>query len=342
MIWNFSSWNRLGTPRVSYSTLQAVSCSSASACTAVGSFAKRASSNELTLAERWNGTSWKQQHVPSPPGGPTGLISVSCPSATACTAVGSNKRGGFAEHWNGTRWTLQRVAPPARGPLGGMGSVSCWSATGCIATGGFGCCGHGKTVLERWNGTSWKVQRGPSRHNGLGLVSCSSATACTALGSSGGHLFAERWNGTSWKLQRLPGRRSDALLSVSCPSARSCTAVGLYFTGHRGGPFAERWNGSQWKIERVRNPPGGRLGSWTACPARRRACVPPSVISRAGLVSRRPWWSDTRSRARCMPSGTSVQNPTSTQPSLWLEAGPSAPGPSVGSRRGRARIRSKR
>jgi hypothetical protein len=37
---------------------------------------------------RWNGSSWALQSTPSTPGGASELFGVSCPSATACTAVG--------------------------------------------------------------------------------------------------------------------------------------------------------------------------------------------------------------------------------------------------------------
>jgi hypothetical protein len=67
-----------------------------------------------------------------------------------------------------------------------------------------------------------------------------------------GSTLAEHWNGTSWAIQRTPhttGRH--ILLSVSCPSVTSCTAVG------RGrAPLAERWDGTRWTIEPVPFPAG--------------------------------------------------------------------------------------
>jgi hypothetical protein len=47
------------------------------------------SGDVVTLAERWNGTSWKTQTTPNPAGaGYSQLNGVSCTSASACTAVG--------------------------------------------------------------------------------------------------------------------------------------------------------------------------------------------------------------------------------------------------------------
>ena len=70
--------------RIKNGILEGVSCSSAKACTAVGS-----NGGEATLAERWNGTKWALQHAPNPSdAGASPLHGVSCSSATACTAVG--------------------------------------------------------------------------------------------------------------------------------------------------------------------------------------------------------------------------------------------------------------
>ncbi len=51
-------------------------------CTSVGRFA------DLTLAERWDGTHWTIQPTPDPSTTESILYSVSCPSASACVAVG--------------------------------------------------------------------------------------------------------------------------------------------------------------------------------------------------------------------------------------------------------------
>jgi hypothetical protein len=69
-------------------SIVAAVCTAASACTAVGSYTDR-SGTTLTLAEVWNGTSWKVQATPDPAGAfGSYLTAVACSSATACTAVG--------------------------------------------------------------------------------------------------------------------------------------------------------------------------------------------------------------------------------------------------------------
>jgi hypothetical protein len=109
-----------------------VSCPSATVCVAVGSSVSRTGA-KVALAERWNGTAWTIQRVPSPAGAVTvSLSAVSCTSATACSAVGYYATSGaafvaLAERWDGAKWVIQ----PAPNPTGGgiLTGVSCASAT---------------------------------------------------------------------------------------------------------------------------------------------------------------------------------------------------------------------
>src|SRR5690242_15945107 len=111
--------------------LSAVSCTSGRACTAVGSHAASLSSTGFPLAERWNGTHWRIQRTVLPAGANSGGLSgVSCPSATACTAVGStpgktpDTSANLAEAWNGTRWRVQAIPAPKGSTSSGLFGVS--------------------------------------------------------------------------------------------------------------------------------------------------------------------------------------------------------------------------
>jgi hypothetical protein len=91
--WNGTRWSVVPSPSPSPSprsnALGGVSCVSATACTAVGS---RDSDNFLdtkTLIESWNGTRWSVAASPSPRKPISQLGSVSCVSATECTAAGN-------------------------------------------------------------------------------------------------------------------------------------------------------------------------------------------------------------------------------------------------------------
>jgi hypothetical protein len=241
--WNGTKWTiqKAPTPAAAPGGLDAVSCISVSACTAVGSRLNSTRTTGLTFAERWNGTEWSIQKTPTPAdsvsneGGPA-LIDVSCHSANACVAVGDyeTSTGRFmplVERWNGTEWSIQKSPkPPAGAKYNGLSGVSCTSATACTAVGGFD---NGMAVAERWNGTEWVLQKTPSASGrSLFKVSCTSAHACTAVGIHRIATLVEHWNGTKWVTQRTPNVARElgpTLRDVSCISARVCTAVGDYY-----------------------------------------------------------------------------------------------------------------
>ena len=198
--WNGTAWSVQEPPSPTGAkvevVLEGVSCTSSTACTAMGHF-KNSANTIVSLAERWNGTSWTVQEPPSPTGATfTFLKGVSCTSATACTAVGlfqnsSNKEAPLAESWNGTAWSIQEPPIPTGAEDGDQLGVSCTSSTACIGVGSF--YNSSKTpktgpLAESWNGTAWSLQEPPSptgtTTGDLWRVSCTSSTACVAVGYS--------------------------------------------------------------------------------------------------------------------------------------------------------------
>jgi hypothetical protein len=248
-----------------------VSCGSLTSCTAVGGYAE--GKIDRTLAEHWNGRSWKVQATSPDPFGSkdSRFYGVSCASARSCTAVGYATTKALAEHWNGRSWKIQTVPNPPHATDAPLTAISCTTGTSCTAVGDIATADSpsGKTLAEHWNGRTWKVQAMPALPSsdldpGLAAVSCSSATACTATGSyfagSGSALLAERWNGRSWKIQSVPrpsGFTDNQLGGVSCVTAANCTTVG--FASTITGTvltLAEHWNGETWAIQATRNPSG--------------------------------------------------------------------------------------
>jgi hypothetical protein len=142
--WNGVKWAEQSLPVPSGAThtwMNGVSCSSASACTAAGYY--EGSSAYLPFAERWNGTEWSLQTLPTASGSSDTFIDgVSCPTASSCTASGVtlNSSGQYvtlAEHWNGSEWVVQST-PNVEGKGWLSGGVACASATWCAAVGNTG------------------------------------------------------------------------------------------------------------------------------------------------------------------------------------------------------------
>jgi hypothetical protein len=242
--------------------IDSVSCTSATSCTAVGSFENTSGITD-TLAEAWNGTSWHKQTTPNPAAdtdsaASPALTGVSCPVAGFCEAVGSYESGTtgvlLAETWNGTSWTIQSVPSPSGGTSGTLTKVSCTSATFCEAVGSWSG-GSGEVPLaETWNGSAWSVQSVPVPAGEtiatLGGVSCVSATFCEADGGS--PAFAEMWDGTAWTSQAMPGEGG----ALSCVSATFCVSVAG--TGSTAGAI---WDGSSWTAQPVPAPSGAIYAS---------------------------------------------------------------------------------
>jgi hypothetical protein len=200
--WDGNKWKLQHIPKPGNAgrqlALNAVSCSSAGACTAVGSTGGGYPSNgsqEHVLALRWNGQRWSVQRTAGP--GQGALTGVSCPSGRSCIAVGYRSMGKspmpLAEHWNGKAWTLQHTARGVE-PY----AVSCASTHACTAV------GQSKPATggaERWNGRQWSSQSMPytTEEYSLDGVSCPSVSYCAAGGQTleGSYPFPviERWTG---------------------------------------------------------------------------------------------------------------------------------------------------
>jgi hypothetical protein len=341
--WNGTSWRVQVTPAPAGSIgsgFAGMSCSSATACTAAGSYGTGTGSSVM-LAERWNGASWSIQATPSPAGA-TGseFLALSCTAPGACTAVGAvtissaasrdggNSGGssmtvGLAERWNGTTWRVQAIPNPGRSIGTVFAAVSCSTPTACTAAGSYDTTSHlGRPVAAAWGGTSWHRQATPpaagaSAANGLVGVSCASVRTCIAVGFSTATTgesttLAERWDGSRWRIQPSPvpaGTISAGLSGVSCPSPRACTAVGEFFSsGQRELALAERWDGASWQVQPVPSPAGARQGSElsaVSCPSADRCFAVGQYFTKSGSVALAETWNGARWTIQPLPGAVS-------------------------------------
>jgi hypothetical protein len=266
--WNGSTWAVETIPDASNSSLSGVSCNGAKICTAVGDDVG-SGGTLLSLALRWNGANWTVQSTPNPAGAVHSfLVSVSCPTTTACTAVGfytksSGHQFPFAERWNGTSWALKTTPAPTGSTTGQLNGVSCTSTTACEAVGS----DDTSTWAEAWNGTSWKIQTTPTPTGGrnafLGGVSCLKAKQCMAVGDffNGAKVIplAEGWNGTNWTVQntKTPNGTVSEFSSVSCsttPGHVGCQATGSVLRTGVDLPLDESWDGTHWAVNATQAP----------------------------------------------------------------------------------------
>lgn len=258
-----------------------VACSTGGKCAAIGFYADSAClSTGLLLTG--SGTSWTPVKAPVPADASVcpdpSIYSVSCPSASSCTAVGEYYPGGaLVETMTGSSWAASKPPLPGndRSDSGGLGYVACGSASSCTATGFYvDSSGHPQMMLETGWGTSWTATRIPapagaiSGQSGLGPVACSSASSCTVLGSYEdskfiSHAMLITGSGTSWTITKVPLPANAAadstvyLSSVACPSVSSCIAVGTYINSEGGGEgLLLTGSGTSWTATEAPLPAG--------------------------------------------------------------------------------------
>jgi subtilisin family serine protease/sugar lactone lactonase YvrE len=235
-----------------FAELNGVSCSAANACTAVGKVQMQGGI-VVPLAERWDGSSWSIQTIPSPSNSPYArLLDVSCVSASECVAVGYYKNTSgvwvnLSERWKSGSWSLLSTPNIEGATESELGDVSCTSATFCMAVGRSE--GPHVPLSMVWDGTSWSLRKGARESGSLSGVSCTSSQFCMAVTA---YPWAEVWNGEKWSTQEwaLPsGGEFIWLNSVSCSTASFCRAVGEVYKESRHSSFAETWSNGTWKAQ---------------------------------------------------------------------------------------------
>jgi len=267
-----SSWG-WSNPRPQGNHLQAISCSSATNCTAGGDAG-------TIIATTDGGSTWAGQHAgPGSDYFNNQFRGVACPTATSCLAVEGAGIEGTSD--GGATWTQQSTLSSF--------SVSCASATACVAT-----ISNGSVAVTTDAGAHWssrttttgltlqaiscpdintcyaaaygvivKTTDGGNTWTSTGAVnypflfsgiSCPTATGCFAVGTQG--IYATTDGGTTW-VQRVntsgPGNR---VTSISCPGPTTCFA---------GGPFGiivSTTDGTTWNTHTVNGSPDG-----ISCPA---------------------------------------------------------------------------
>jgi hypothetical protein len=241
--------------------LYAVACQDTSFCIAVGSTQTGA------FAARYDGAVWTPTPTPAVTNG--ALAGVACPSSIDCFAVGSqvpsDKHATLIERWDGSSWQI--VSSPNRLGSNALASISCVSASFCVAVGSTESpIGLGSTLVEQWNGSVWKIVSSPNFHSPpndtsrLSGVSCPTAKQCFAVGETvyidSYETFIIHWNGRAWSTSaRQPSQvaQSIYLTGIACPTATMCWAVGHADTVSI--VEKDRWNGSKWKLTEGKTPP---------------------------------------------------------------------------------------
>lgn len=238
-----------------YNDLDGVSCTSSTACTAVGDYLNPNTPNssvlggvgaDQTLIETWNGADWSivsSPNVNTGVGSDNNLGSASC-VFTTCTAVGCsacravNSIGQTLVESNtgpGGSWQVVPSLDVTTSAGDAFQSVSCVSVVSCTAVGGFYTAPYPQvhqTLIESWNGSVWSLassgdqtNSGVATDNQLYGVSCVS-TSCTGVG---GYLNTSLgFPGSGGIFQNLIEVSAPPDFSLSSPGAITVNIGGTY------------------------------------------------------------------------------------------------------------------
>ena len=219
---------------------------------------------------------WTSIPGPNPSQYDSGLSSVTASTANDVWAVGGyqDDQSGAGEtltaQWNGTSWNVV----PSQNPgieYNGLLGVSrvpqshlhqAW-AVGYYSMTPIGPPRLDLTLIEQWNGTTWKVVPSPNvdpgvEQNDLYGVAAISAKDVWAVGthSANGQNYyetlIEHWDGTQWSIIPSPnaGSRKNFLYSVAAISSNNVWAAGYYFPdfGSTYQTLVEHWDGTTWSV----------------------------------------------------------------------------------------------
>ena len=262
--------------QAAFTSLNAVSCTSATFCLAVGTSGS-SPTHWRPLVERFGGRAFNVLASPTPWGAQ--LTGVACRSAQFCLAVGGEGNNALSERWNGKGWRVLSTPSPRLVGSDLLFQVTCTSETDCLSVG----IENGGTrdaipLVERWNGAKWSILATPTLAAPvLESLSCPSATNCWAVGikdsASGlGHPLAEHWNGRAFVASPMPSI-GGRLYSVSCGAPGSCIAVGAKV----GNVLVMELSGGSWHVG-----PGPREANFNAA-----ACTSTSNCLAVGGVTAR-------------------------------------------------------
>lgn len=115
-----------------------------------------------------------------------------------------------------------------------------------------------RTLIERWNGTTWSVVRSPNATTGYNLLNSVAVVAANDVWTVGqaaqGNVYqtlTEHWNGTGWVIVPSPNvaGSSSILQAVTVLSANDIWAVGYSIDSNFNNlPLTLHWDGAAWSI----------------------------------------------------------------------------------------------
>jgi hypothetical protein len=265
-------------PNVQGNTLNAIASLSSSDAWAVGYMNDNNLNESRTLTMHWDGGAWTVVKSPNPgsipscTGSNTGnfINAVSMIAANDVWAVGfsftcSGPLKPMALHWDGVQWNVVPTPKLISVDNAALNGVLALASNNVYAV-GYHPASNGavKTLIEHWDGTSWKVMASPNANQTGNFLWALSATSPTDIWAVGDRVapnipvktLVEHFDGTKWTIVPSPNPvgngdlSANVLSSVQAVSPTDVTAVGFIrdSAAQRTLTLIEHWDGTQWKV----------------------------------------------------------------------------------------------
>ena len=112
-----------------------------------------------------------------------------------------------------------------------------------------------RTLIERWDGTSWSVVRSPNTTASINILEAVAAVSTNDVWAVGVGVtgfsntpIIEHWNGVAWSVIANPGTSVGSLAGVVVVSANDVWAVGTGVTGDEDSTLTLHWDGVAWSL----------------------------------------------------------------------------------------------
>jgi hypothetical protein len=221
-----------------------------------------------TGAQHWDGSRWSLFSTPNVGTGDNALNGVDGSTSEDVWAVGYSERAKnyatLVEHWDGARWRVVESPNVGTSQYSTLTSVDALSSTDAWAVGSSRTATSRETLIQRWDGISWKIVSSPNPgtlSNSLLDVTAAGSSDIWAVGwkSSGEGLrsLVLHRDGARWVEVAVPtvGTGDNVLTSVSAADAKDVWATGYYVEGTQYKTLTLHYNGTTWS--RVPSPNEG-------------------------------------------------------------------------------------
>ena len=166
-------------------------------------------------------------------------------------------------------WTLANPTVNIPGASNSLLGVSCTSSTSCMAVGDSDLNSQQRNLSFAWNGSAWTRHSVPEPGSAVDLldaVRCHAAdgkipAGCVAVGAESSDPSTSQetaifgWNGSKWTKQTSPSVQPIQILDgLSCPTLKSCVAVGDESDARNQVALADSLIGTSWIHDSVKDP----------------------------------------------------------------------------------------